>query len=154
MLMSTTVDTSEDLLKMSQADLDDLFRGVSDPGPIPRGEAAGTVIVAPGTEISETAAKLAHLIAWQGKVFDPESGELLNEIGPLGDRAIRAKVYVDESWFDGKPAIILDYSETSLLAHWIRDEIRQVSPGLYLGIVYWEHHKILDFALDFGHSGS
>ena len=25
---------------------------------------------------------------------------------------------------DGKECIVLDYSETSLLAHWIRDEIR------------------------------
>jgi hypothetical protein len=72
----------------------------------------------------------------------------------LGEKAIRAKVYIDESWFDGKPAIILDYSKTSLVAHWVRDEIRQVYPGLYLGIVYWEHKKILDFALDFSHPGS
>jgi hypothetical protein len=152
--MSTSVITSEDLLKMSRADLDEMFRDVSDPGPIPQGEAVGTVIFAPGTPISETAAKLAHLIAWQGKVFDPVNGDLRNEIGPVGEKAIRAKVYIDESWFDGKPAIILDYSKTSLVAHWIRDEIRQVYPGLYLGIVYWEHKKILDFALDFRNPGS
>jgi hypothetical protein len=150
-MMSTPAITSEDLLKMSRTDLDEMFSGVPDPGPTPQGEAVGTVIFAPGTPISETAAKLAHLIAWQGKVFDPAKGELRNEIGPLGDKAVRAKVYVDESWFDGKPAIVLDYSKTSLVAHWIRDEIRQVSPGLYLGIVYWDHSKILDFALDFGH---
>jgi hypothetical protein len=150
-MMSTPVITSEDLLDMSQEDLEQMFSGVPDPGPIPQGEAAGTVVFAPGTAISEVAAKLAHLIAWQGKVFDPEKGELRNLIGPLGDRAIRAKVYVDESWFDGKPAIILDYSKTSIVARWIRDEIRQISPGLYLGIVYWGHKKILDFALDFGH---
>jgi hypothetical protein len=51
---------------------------------------------------------------------------------------------------DQKQAIILDYSKTSLLAHWIRDEIRLVVPGLYLGIVYWDGHKILNFALHFG----
>ena len=28
---------------------------------------------------------------------------------------------------------MLDYSDTSLLAHWIRDEIREVGPGTYLG---------------------
>ena len=31
---------------------------------------------------------------------------------------------------------MLDYSKTSLIAHWIRDEIREVSPGIYLGLVY------------------
>ena len=37
----------QQLLKMSQADLDDLFTK-SPPGPIPTGEAKGTAIVAPG----------------------------------------------------------------------------------------------------------
>ncbi len=69
-------------------------------------------------------------------MFDPERGELRNEIGPIGAHSIRAKVYYAESWFDQKEAIILDYRETSLLARWIRDEIRLVAPGLYLGIVF------------------
>jgi len=63
-------------------------------------------------------------------------------------------VYRDESWFDGKEAIILDYSKTSLVAHWIRDEIREVAPGLYLGIVYWDHDKILNFSLKFPVAGT
>ena len=140
--------TAVDLLDMSRAELDKLF-SASPPGPIPTGEGDGTVIFAPDTPVSDVAAKLAHLIAWQGKVFDPERGELRNEIGPLGALAIRAKVYYEDSWFDKKPAIILDYSATSLVAHWIRDEIRLIAPGLYLGIVYWDDKKILNFALQF-----
>jgi hypothetical protein len=147
-MTDTTLD-AENLLHLSQAEIEGLFRSVSEPGPIPAGEARGTVIVAPGTELSETAAKLAHLIAWQGKVFDPDSGDLRNEIGPFGYRAVRAKVYRDQSWFDSQASIVLDYSQTSLIAHWIRDEIRQVGPGLYLGIVFWERKKILDFCLQF-----
>lgn len=137
-----------DLLRMSHAELDDLFRRAR-AGPIPDGEGDGTVIFAPDRPIAETAAKLAHFVAWKGKVFDAAAGELRNEIGPLGDLAIRAKVYRGKSWFDGGEAIILDYSHTSLVAHWIRDEIREVAPGLYLGIVYWEHDKILNFSLQF-----
>jgi hypothetical protein len=140
--------TATDLLKMSHDELDELFRA-SPAGPIPMGEGEGTVIFAPDTPVSDVAAKLAHLIAWKGKVFDPARGELRNEIGPTGAHAVRAKVYYAESWFDQKQAIILDYSKTSLLAHWIRDEIRLVVPGLYLGIVYWDGHKILNFALHF-----
>jgi hypothetical protein len=136
------------LLDMSHDELDNLFRA-SPPGPIPTGEGDGTVIFAPDTPASDVAAKLAHLIAWKGKVFDPERGELRNEIGPTGALAIRAKVYYADSWFDQKEAIILDYSETSLVAHWIRDEIRLVAPGLYLGIVYWDDNKILNFSLQF-----
>jgi hypothetical protein len=142
----------DDLLHLPQAKLDDLFRGAA-AGPIPTGEGRGTLIVAPGTQLSETAAKLVHLIAWQGKVFDPVRGELRNEVGPLGTQSVRARVYHDASWFDGQQAIIIDYSRTSLVAHWIRDELRQVAAGVYLGIGYWAKAKILNFALQFPTSG-
>lgn len=136
------------LQAMSQAKLDDLFRA-SPAGDIPNGKADGTVLIAPGTALTETAAKLAHLLAWKGKVFDAERGELRNEVLLTGILAIQAKVYKDASWFDGGECIVLDYSHTSLVAHWIRDEIRLVAPGLYLGIVFWDHAKLIDFALRF-----
>ena len=41
-----------------------------------------------------------------------------------------------ESWIDGKPALIMDYAETSKLFPAIRDEVREVSPGLYLGVTH------------------
>ena len=136
------------LIEMSSDELDALFRA-SEPGEIPSGEAEGTVLVATGSKLAGPAEKLAHLLVWQGKVFDREKGELLNEIGPFGLKAVRAKVYKEPSWLDGKETIVLDYSKTSLIAHWIRDEIREISPGLYLGLVYWERARILHFALKF-----
>ena len=136
------------LMKMSQAQLDEFFRN-SPAGDIPRGEGEGTVIIDPGTEFTDVAAKFAHIFAWQGKVFDPETGELRNKILPFGLKAIIAKVYKDKSWFDEKECIVLDYSQTSLIAHWIRDEIREVAPGLYLGIVFWDENKLINFALAF-----
>jgi hypothetical protein len=136
------------LLKMSQAQLDGLFRA-SPAGDIPRGEAVGTVIIDPGTALSEIAAKFVHFFAWKGKVFDAETGQLRNEILPIGMKTIVAKVYKDKSWFDEKECIALDYSQTSLIAHWIRDEIREVAPGLYLGIVFWDKTKLINFALAF-----
>ena len=134
------------LMKMSQAELDGLFKA-SPAGEIPNGDAAGTAIIAPGTELEETAAKFIHLFAWQGKVFDAAKGELRNKLLPFGVKAVIAKVYKDTSWYDGKECIVLDYSQTSLLAHWIRDEIRQVGEGVYLGIVFWGKKKLIDFAL-------
>ena len=133
---------------MSQAELDDLYRA-SPAGEIPDGRAEGTVLVAPGTALTGPAAKLVHLLAWQGKVFDAARGELRNELLPVGIRAVQATIAKGPSWFDGEECIVLDYSHTSLVAHWIRDEIRLVGPGLYLGIVYWDHAKLLDFALRF-----
>ena len=43
---------------------------------------------------------------------------------------------------------IFDYSETSLLASRVRDEARLLQPGLYLGKVYWNQTRLIDFALE------
>jgi hypothetical protein len=136
------------LLTMSQEQLDALF-SASPAGEIPDGEAEGTAIVAPGTTYSPTIARFISNFAWQGKVFDTKKGVLRNKILPLGLNAIIAKVYKGQSWLDGKECIVLDYSDTSLLAQWIRDEIREISPGVYLGKVYWGKQRLIDFALEF-----
>ncbi len=136
------------LLKMSQAQLDELFTN-SPAGDIPDGEAAGTAIVAPGSTYTADVASFINHFGWQGKTFDAKRAQLKNRILPFGLNAIIAKVYKAPSWLDGKECIVLDYSETSLVAHWIRDEIRLISPKLYLGKVYWEKKRLIDFALQF-----
>jgi hypothetical protein len=138
----------DQLLGMSQAELDALF-SAQEAGPIPDGEGAGTAIIAPGTVFTREIATLVNHFAWQGKVFDARTGLLKNRILPLGLNAIVARVYKQASWLDGKECIVLDYSETSIVAHWIRDEIRLISPGLYLGVVYWDKARLIDFALRF-----
>ena len=135
-------------MTMSQAELDALF-SASPAGDMPSGEADGTVIIAPGTPLEDPAAKLIHLLAWRGKVFDPVKGQLRNKILPVTVTAVIATVYRGPSWFDGKPCIVLDYSKTSLIAHWIRDEIREVAPRIYLGLVFWERARIVNFVLSF-----
>ena len=145
--MAVTVDI-EQLRTMNQQQLDDVFAN-SPAGPIPVGEAEGTVLFDPGTDLEQVAAEIAHLLFWKGKVFDPEKGELRNLILPMGLPAIAAKVYLAPSWIDGRDCVVLDYSKRSVVAHWIRDEIREVSLGLYLGVVFWERRKILNFALRF-----
>jgi hypothetical protein len=140
--------TLPDLLKMSQTQLDEFFTN-SAVGDIPNGEGKGTAIIAPGTTYSQDIAEFINHFAWQGKIFDSQKGVLRNEILPFGLRAIIAKVYKAPSWLDGKECIVLDYSETSLLAHWIRDEIRSIAPGTYLGKVYWDKKRLIDFALEF-----
>jgi hypothetical protein len=136
------------LLGMSQNELDELFKK-SSTGEIPNGEGKGTAIVAPGTNYTQDLAQFISFFAWQGKVFDAKNGVLRNKILPLGLNAIVAKVYKGESWLDGKECIVLDYSETSLVARWIRDEIRQIGPKMYLGKVYWDKKRLIDFALEF-----
>jgi hypothetical protein len=141
--------TLQDLTSMSQSGLDDLF-GRSPMGEIPDGDAQGTAIVDPGTEIERPILWFARWLAWQGKVFYRPQGYLVNKVGPFGFHLIKARVYVAASWFDNQPAIILDYSKTSLLAHKVRDEIREVSPGTFLGIVFYGTQKTINFVLQFG----
>ena len=136
------------LLKMSQAEIDKLFAD-SPPGPIPNGEAEGTAIVDPGTARSPEIAKMINHFVWQGKIFDPANGTLVNHLGPAGTEAILAKVYAGKSLIDGKDCIVLDYSKTSLAAKHIRDEIRKIGPNTYLGPVYWDNKKLFYFALQF-----
>jgi hypothetical protein len=143
---------AKQLLQMTQPELDALF-SASPAGDIPNSEGDGTAIVAPGTKYSSEIASIVNHFAWQGKVFDAQKGQLKNRILPFGLNAIIAKVYKAPSWFDGKECIVLDYSETSLVAHWIRDEIRQIAPGTYLGIVFWDKARLINFSLQFSTPG-
>lgn len=140
--------TARQLLSMSQKELDDLFAS-SPSGEIPDGEAQGTAIIAPGTTYSEEIASLINVFGWQGKTFDAAHGTLTNRILAFGLNAIVAQVYKSQSWFDSKDCIVLDYSQTSLLAKHVRDEIRQIGPGMYLGLVYWDKTRTIHFALQF-----
>jgi hypothetical protein len=138
-----------DLLAMTTAQLDQLF-GAAPPGPIPNGEAQGTALIDPGTVRAPEVAQLVNHFAWQGKVFDAARGTLVNHITAFAVRAIVAQVYLGESLIDKKPCIVLDYSETSLVAEHIRDEIRNIAPNTYLGPVYWDNKKLFYFSLHFG----
>src|SRR5262249_45276560 len=139
---------AQQLLEMPSEKLDELFSS-SLAGDIPDGSAKGTAIIAAGTKFSADIAEFVNLFAWQGKTFDRQHGVLRNRISPLGLNAIIANVYKAPSWLDQKECIVLDYSKTSLVAHWIRDEIRLIGPGFYLGRVYWANKPLIHFSLQF-----
>jgi hypothetical protein len=145
-LKSLTI-ANEDLLSLSQAELDKLYRN-SPLGDIPVGDTKGTAIVIPKSRLGRIATWLIRLLVWQGKVFNPAQQDLKNKVSPFGLKAIRARVYVGDSRLvQGQKAIVIDYSKTSFVAQKIRDEIRQVAPRLYLGKVFWGHKHLLDFSL-------
>jgi hypothetical protein len=140
------------LLKMSAADLDSLFSS-SPAGDIPNGPAKGTAIIASGTVFSSEIAEFISLFVWQGKTFDGPHGVLRNRILPFGLSAIVAEVYKAPSLLDNEECIVLDYSKTSEVAQWIRDEIRLIQPDFYLGRVYWSGKPLIHFCLQFGAAG-
>jgi len=140
--------TSAKLLTMTHTELDNLFKS-SEAGPIPNGQGDGTAIIAPGTPYSPEIAELINIFAWQGKVFDAKKMALVNRITVFGVDAIIAHIAREPSWIDGKECIVLDYSKTSIVAHWVRDEIRLIGPGLYLGRVFWNKTHLIYFSLQF-----
>ena len=141
--------TGHQLLAMTQEQLDQLY-SASSAGPIPNGRARGTAIIAPGTPLSGGIAELTRVFSWQGKVFDRAHGTLVNRITPFGIEAVAAQVYKGASRLDDKECIVIDYSRTSLIAKPVRDEIREIAPNLYLGIVFLLDTRMpLGFSLDF-----
>ena len=142
--------TASDLLKMSRSGLDDVFRS-SPAGAIPNGRSKGTAIVFPGRWIDAIPRWFVRLLVWKGKFFrrGDQGSTLKNLMSPFEVHLFEAKVYEDDSWFADGEAVILDYSKSSFLVRQIRDEIRQVAEGLYLGQVFWGKRRILLFMLEF-----
>ncbi|MFN6548935.1 MULTISPECIES: hypothetical protein [Mycolicibacterium] len=123
------------LLGYPNSALDLLFRQ-SEAGPIPDGDTRGTLLAWPGTWLAKPLALLVRVIIWQGKVLDRREGVLRNKVTPFGLRLVKARLSVASSWVDDGDCVLIDYSTTSFLARMVRDEIRQVGPGLYLGVVW------------------
>ena len=142
----------EEWLSKSRDELDVIYKD-AEPGSLPDGDTRGTAIVA-GSALSKLFATFARLFAWQGKVVSlfpncENVGVLVNKTTPFSLTFIVATVYKDSSWMDGKETIVIDYSKTSFFAKKIRDEIREVKPGVYLGKVWFGKTRILDFALTY-----
>jgi hypothetical protein len=122
------------LVRMSRADLEVLYRS-ADIGTIPLGSTRGRAIYRPGTPVAVPASRAIHVL-WRGKVFR-DDGTMINRT--FAGRMVTARVYVGESWLDGRPALILDYADTSRLFRDARDEQREIAPGIYLGLTYLRH---------------
>jgi hypothetical protein len=123
--------TIDQLLRMPPAALQDLYRRAP-AAPVPSGRVRGTAIVRPGSRVGPAFSRAAKVV-WQGKVFHDDA-TVTNRF--FGLPAIKARVGYGPSWLDGAPSLILDYQDTSHVYARNRDEIRQVAPGLCLGIMY------------------
>jgi hypothetical protein len=134
------------LRRMSNRELDVLFRG-SPAGAIPHGRLPGTGLLFPGSPVCGPLARLVRLLVWQGKETESSGRSLRNLVGPLRARAIRAVLSHDLSWVDGERCVLIDYSTTSKVAHMVRDEVRLVSPSLYLGVVWMWKRRVGWFTL-------
>lgn len=146
--MTATTPQPRDLVKMSQAEIDELYKQGS-VGEIPNGDSKGIAIIAAGTFLAKILALLTKLFVWSGKVFYPEQKFFLNILPPFGIRAFKGEIYKGKGWFDEKEAIILDYSQTSFIFQKVREEMREITPGFYLAQVYLGQKRVSNFTLEF-----
>jgi hypothetical protein len=119
---------------MNWPDLEQLYRHAP-PAQVAPGFLRGKAIYCQDTRLAGPRAAMTNFL-WHGKHFRDDC-TLVNQW--CGFKAIKAKVYPGPSWLDGCPSLIMDYSETSHVWADVRDELREVTPGLYLGAMFQRH---------------
>jgi hypothetical protein len=129
---STVMLEPKQLARMSEKQLEVLYR-LAQPGPIPQGYTPGIAIFNAGSPFTNVIAQVVGCSAWQGKYFE-DPATMINKT--FGVKAIKTVIYLGESYVDGRPSTILDYSVAPRMFQRYRDEIREVAPGIYLGILY------------------
>lgn len=124
--------SGEQLLRMSECELVQVYKsGV--PGMPPCGYTPGTIIFQPGSAITVPVSRAMGATTWQGKWITAD-GFMVNKM--FGVPSIKAAIGPGESWIDGRPSTIFDYQNTSFVWQQYRDEVREVSPGVYLGCMH------------------
>ena len=95
-------------------------------------ESRGTVLYAEGFA-PRLKARLQNL-AWKGKTF-PGDGTLINR-WPAGIEAVTAQTSMGTSLFDGQPCLVMQYAPDAPIFPGVRDELREIAPGTWLGRNY------------------
>lgn len=120
-----------DLKALSPEQLQALY-GISPAGRHPVGYLRGEVLYLDKTLLPRTKILVAGVI-WRGKYFDENSG-FVNQWTAF--RAIASQTQLGPSYYDARPALILEYSNLIPYFGAMRDEIREVAPGVYLAMVF------------------
>lgn len=159
----TSVSSLDALAAMSFSELERLYRDA--PAPIAlelHGRPLGRMLAVRFTRALSGPLKrfaASSGFPWAGKTFARESetqGRGINRIRLGGRHQLFGFITrVQDSAVDGRPCIALDYeqSQNPGFIQAIHDEIREVSPGLWLGPAMWKTDSgprtVLWFALNF-----
>ncbi|MCB9595724.1 MAG: hypothetical protein H6719_23585 [Sandaracinaceae bacterium] len=153
----------DDLARLSVAELGALYRDAPAPTSLEdlAGAPVGRMLTVRGIDRPRRRAGVAQLaragfFPWRGKsfeAFDHERGEGINRTTLLGER-FKFGLSFDRSAIDGGPCVLLDYdrSDNPWPIRQIRDELRELRPGLFLGPALWKTKRdpvlVLWFAID------
>ncbi len=122
--------TFDDLCQRTFHELEQIYRA-ADAGAKPQGFLRGHVVFRECDFLAGPRSKVANFL-WLGKHVCGD--DVVNQW--RGIRMIRAEVSEGTSWLDGRPAHILDYQHTSWSWRDVRDEAREVAPGIYVGAMH------------------
>jgi len=123
--------TARDLAQLDRDQLDAIFAtGTASEAPV--GFGRGRILLRVDGKMPRVRARLQGF-AWKGKVFHPD-GTFINQWA--GFRAIASRVEIGPSWYDGRPCLVLAYPPGTPIFGNARDELREISPGLWLGRFY------------------
>lgn len=139
--------TLTDLTAATTAELDELFAD----GDCPSldeldGRYDGAVLSSPHVPVENEEAERflnAYLSPWEGKRFDatsdPPRGNNVYKVGPVEFDGFGFDSAILPSEVDGEDAYVFDYdiSENPAPMRNVKDEIRRIADGLYLGRFYF-----------------
>lgn len=134
--------TLEDLAALDFEELGSLYRKAKLPGLV-EGDCKGRVLASnpearlPGLWRAVRRFSETPLFPWRGKSFEP-GHRGINRVTPLEFRLFTFQTRVEKSLFGNFQALVLDYDQPENLGllSWVRDEVREVAPGLLLGQMY------------------
>lgn len=122
---------TRELRKNTPCGWESLFRNASMGCP-PCGPTRGIVLYSVGA-FPRVKAHLQGTI-WKGKTFYGDATFTNRWLG--GITAGSASIHVESSWIDGRECHVIQTDSSALVFRNIRDELRQIAPGLWLGISY------------------
>lgn len=154
----------DDLADRSVRELERLYREAPAPESLEalHGAPVGRMLTVRGPldrpRVRTRVARLARagFFPWRGKsfeAFDAETGQGINRVHLLGER-FDFGLRFDRSVIDGGPCVLLDYDRPGnpWVIRRIRDELRELRPGLFLGPALFETRRdpvlVLWFAID------
>jgi hypothetical protein len=116
---------------LSLCELDDLYRRATVHG-APHGWLPGEVIVFTNMPAPKLVKRLADTF-WVGKHIEPD-GYFINQW--KNRQALDSYIRIGPSYVDGCPSIVFEYPRCTPLFGPMRDEYREIAPGLFLGRMY------------------
>lgn len=101
-------------------------------GCVPIGPTHGSVLYVDGKH-PRLKARLQGVV-WKGKTFHGDGSFTNRWLG--GFTAVSAGICVESSWLDCQPCFVMQYAPDARVFGNVRDELREIAPGTWLGRSY------------------